>query len=230
MQKKDNFLNHINLKKIILILILFCFSNIIFSKEINFGKEKYLSLNNNKIFTQMQNGFNGIVNVRNRGGKEELNYFTVSKRKNEYSIYGTKKSNILKCKLKGKCFAYGYKGADMFLLSHNANSKSGNIYAEDFAESNEGDFILINIIGDSIEKKQIKQEGEYVSISIPFAVKFGTGYVYSQRKIFIKGVSKATVEEWVDIATGEYRKTEKGRNITDEYWKLLQKENPIKIE
>ena len=48
--------------------------------------------------------------------------------------------------------------------------------------------------------------------------------------VFLEGVKKEEVEEWVKVADESYRKTEEGRKLTEKAWIKKQEKNPIQIK
>jgi hypothetical protein len=60
-------------------------------------------------------------------------------------------------------------------------------------------------------------------------IQYGNGFMGKRVSVFLENQDFETVAEWVEIATGEYRKTDEGKKLEKKDWEKMQEGNPIKF-
>ena len=120
------------------------------------------------------------------------------------------------------CLASGGGNRDEF--NYNKNIR-GILYIQDF-NKNQGDVIKIQRSGLLLPKKEdLFIKSNYIVIPLryisPDAVR---------KNVYVWGVGLGEVKEWIDVETGEYRKTKEGKKLSKDKWEKKQEDNPIQIE
>ena len=217
-----------------------------------FSKNNYLKLdNNNDIFSEsferlmVNNKFNGVIDIlvkkEIKDSKIEIteikpNHLKI-KKGNDLMYYGTEKDNEFICKDKELCNIYSYMGNDIFktvikkdpFVGPENNIYSNSYVIKDFDRKN--DKIIFNKefrkLGDSswlddVQNLRLKKQTQNSTLLFKYFV--------GEREIAIEDVSLGDVEGWLSIADGSYRETEEGEKLSEDYWKKLQKDNPIQIK
>ena len=153
---------------------------------------------------------------------EKVNYLKVKKisNSNHLTFYGNTDDNIFDCDEENICEFYGWKGDDEYYQE----KFKPDFIIKDFGKRNEKDKLYIKKGFNEINPVYggLDGYGEGTQIQIK--------YTNSERKIFLEGINKDEVDEWLQILNNElpesYKK--KGKTIFD--IPELKRKNPIQIE
>jgi hypothetical protein len=155
--------------------------------------------------------------------------------KDYYTLYGNSRYNSFECPRseEKECIIYSDTGNDSIV----EGAKYLNISVKDFANNNDKDKLYVDNGSETLFLHDFTVTPEYkdgnygMNLTIQYAIKNdGKSVVTEEREVFLPNHTLEEVEGWVDIATGEYRDTEEGKKLTEDYWLDIQENNPIQIK